>query len=183
MGDYDNDNALIGFEGDMGDEDTIDIDPNADVFGENEQIDEVTAAEAKVRDENQVANITADDEVAAAVDEDIREITCNSVPAKAEAARNARAICPNPTRVTLPRMTKYERARLIGERALRFQDPRNEPLVPLTDPNRPGYIETDLLKIAEMELLAGRLPMIIRRPLPDGSCEDWKAQELSLAPY
>lgn len=182
MADTDTDAALGDYPGDIGDEDYNNEDGNvdADVFGENEQRDE---DEAKVRDENQQATVTAEQEATAAIDEDIRELTCNSVSAKNEVTRNNRAICPNAIRVTLPRMTKYEKARLIGERAMMLQDPRNEPLVILTDPDHPGYIETNLLKIAEMELLAGRLPMIVRRPLPDGSCEDWKAGELSLAKY
>jgi DNA-directed RNA polymerase I, II, and III subunit RPABC2 len=42
----------------------------------------------------------------------------------------------------------------------------------------PG-VETDPLKIAMMELEANKIPIIIRRYLPDGSYEDWSASELS----
>ena len=38
--------------------------------------------------------------------------------------------------------------------------------------------ETDPLKIAMMELKENKIPMIIRRYLPDGSYEDWAANEL-----
>lgn len=38
--------------------------------------------------------------------------------------------------------------------------------------------ETDPLKIAEMELREDKIPMIVRRYLPDGSFEDWKVKDL-----
>lgn len=38
--------------------------------------------------------------------------------------------------------------------------------------------ETDPLKIAMMELKAQKIPIIVRRYLPDGSYEDWAAAEL-----
>jgi len=38
--------------------------------------------------------------------------------------------------------------------------------------------ETDPLQIAMRELKEKKIPMIIRRYLPDGSCEDWSVDEL-----
>ncbi len=38
--------------------------------------------------------------------------------------------------------------------------------------------ETDPLKIAQLELKEGKVPIIVRRYLPDGSYEDWAASEL-----
>ena len=38
--------------------------------------------------------------------------------------------------------------------------------------------ETDPLKISGKELLARKIPIIIRRFLPDGSFEDWGIEEL-----
>jgi DNA-directed RNA polymerase I, II, and III subunit RPABC2 len=38
--------------------------------------------------------------------------------------------------------------------------------------------ETDPLKIAEKELRERKIPIIIRRYLPDGSHEDWAVDEL-----
>jgi len=37
--------------------------------------------------------------------------------------------------------------------------------------------ETDPLQIARKELLEKKIPMIIRRYLPDGSYEDWNLDE------
>ena len=38
--------------------------------------------------------------------------------------------------------------------------------------------ETDPLKIANMELTQRKIPIIIRRYLPDGSHEDWPIKDL-----
>ncbi len=38
--------------------------------------------------------------------------------------------------------------------------------------------ETDPLQIAMKELKARKIPLIIRRYLPDGSYEDWRIEEL-----
>ncbi|KAG8862747.1 DNA-directed RNA polymerases I II and III subunit RPABC2 [Tulasnella sp. 330] len=77
---------------------------------------------------------------------------------------------PNAVRVTTPYMTKYERARILGTRALQIS--MNAPiLVPLEG-------ETDPLEIAIKELSQRKIPLIIRRYLPDGSYEDWKVSEL-----
>ncbi|GAA5908046.1 hypothetical protein JCM6882_000210 [Rhodosporidiobolus microsporus] len=77
----------------------------------------------------------------------------------------------NEERVTTPYMTKYERARILGTRALQIS--MNAPvMVPLTQG------ESDPLVIAQMELAARKIPLVVRRFLPDGSFEDWMVSEL-----
>ncbi|KAI6646621.1 DNA-directed RNA polymerases I, II, and III subunit RPABC2 [Oopsacas minuta] len=73
-------------------------------------------------------------------------------------------------RITTPFMTKYERARVLGTRALQIS--MGAPVMVDLDG------ETDPLKIATMELNEKKIPMLIRRYLPDGSHEDWKIDEL-----
>jgi DNA-directed RNA polymerase I, II, and III subunit RPABC2 len=80
---------------------------------------------------------------------------------------------PNATgnaRITTKYMTKYEKARVLGTRALQIS--MNAPVMV----NVEG--ETDPLKIAMMELRERKIPMIIRRYLPDNSYEDWNIDEL-----
>ena len=67
-------------------------------------------------------------------------------------------------------MTKYERARVLGTRALQIS--MNAPV--MVDTGN----ETDPLKIAMKELRERKIPMIIRRYLPDNSYEDWSLDEL-----
>jgi len=77
---------------------------------------------------------------------------------------------PNDKRSTTPYMTKYERARVLGTRALQLS--MNAPS--LVD--RSGV--TDPLQVAIMELNEKKIPLIVRRYLPDGWYEDWTCEEL-----
>jgi DNA-directed RNA polymerase I, II, and III subunit RPABC2 len=77
----------------------------------------------------------------------------------------------NVERITSRYMTKYERARVLGTRAMQIS--RNAPVMVELSAH-----ETDPLVIAEKELREGKMPFIIRRYLPDGSFEDWKIEEL-----
>ncbi|KAL3428097.1 DNA-directed RNA polymerases I, II, and III subunit RPABC2 [Phlyctema vagabunda] len=73
-------------------------------------------------------------------------------------------------RTTTPYMTKYERARILGTRALQIS--MNAPvLVDLEG-------ETDPLQIAIKELREKKIPLIVRRYMPDGWYEDWTCEEL-----
>lgn len=77
---------------------------------------------------------------------------------------------PNEERTTTPYMTKYERARVLGTRALQIS--MNAPvLVDLEG-------ESDPLQIAIKELREKKIPLIVRRYLPDGYYEDWSCEEL-----
>lgn len=78
---------------------------------------------------------------------------------------------PNDQRITSCFMTKYEKARVLGTRALQIS--KNAPLM-IPAPAR----VTEPYKLAELELLERRIPFIIRRYLPDGHYEDWKLEEL-----
>ena len=94
---------------------------------------------------------------------------------------------PNKLRITTPYLTKYERARILGTRALQIRfiiTPLNLgyclPLI--NSMNAPVLVpldgETDALQIAIKELSQRKIPLIIRRYLPDGSFEDWSVSEL-----
>jgi len=73
-------------------------------------------------------------------------------------------------RKTSKYMTKYERARILGTRALQIS--MNAPIMVELEG------ETDPLEIAMKELRARKIPFTIRRYLPDGSYEDWGVDEL-----
>ncbi|GKY90795.1 DNA-directed RNA polymerases I, II, and III subunit RPABC2 [Mayamaea pseudoterrestris] len=73
-------------------------------------------------------------------------------------------------RITTRYLTKYEKARVLGTRALQIS--MNAPVMVDLDG------ETDPLRIAEKELREKKIPIIIRRYLPDNSHEDWSVDEL-----
>ena len=90
--------------------------------------------------------------------------------AAAEAKPAGATAAAGSSRITTRYMTKYEKARILGTRALQLSM-NAPPMVEVRD-------ETDPLKIAQMELKEAKIPIIVRRYLPDGSYEDWPASEL-----
>jgi DNA-directed RNA polymerase I, II, and III subunit RPABC2 len=76
-------------------------------------------------------------------------------------------------RITTRYMTKYERARILGTRALQLS--MNAPVMVQLNG------ESDPLEIAMMELREKKIPFTVRRYLPDGSFEDWSVEELILS--
>jgi len=72
---------------------------------------------------------------------------------------------------TIPYLTKYERARILGQRARQI-DAGSSPFIKVPENVIDGYI------IAEMELKEKRIPFIIRRPLPHGGSEYWSIKDL-----
>ncbi|KNE64441.1 DNA-directed RNA polymerase I, II, and III subunit RPABC2 [Allomyces macrogynus ATCC 38327] len=87
-----------------------------------------------------------------------------------EAERQKQAEESKKKRITSPYMTKYEKARILGTRALQIS--MNAPV--MTELNG----ETDSLVIAMKELREKKIPLVVRRHLPDGSYEDWGVDEL-----
>jgi DNA-directed RNA polymerases I, II, and III subunit RPABC2 len=76
---------------------------------------------------------------------------------------------------TYPFLTKYERTRIIGQRA-------NELSL-----GARAYIQvpehvTDVREIARLELDQKRLPYIVKRPLPNGQYEYWRLSDLMILP-
>ena len=63
------------------------------------------------------------------------------------------------------KFTKYEKARILGARALQIA--MNAPLLVKIGKEDLEKIKYDPLKIAEIELESGILPISIKRPLPE----------------
>ena len=74
---------------------------------------------------------------------------------------------------TVPILSKYERARILGQRAKQINAGAPPFVTPPKD-TMDGYL------IAIQELEAKRIPFIIRRPLPFGGCEYWKVSDLEI---
>jgi DNA-directed RNA polymerases I, II, and III subunit RPABC2 len=85
--------------------------------------------------------------------------------------RNQQGQIVDPLHKTIPFITKYERARILGERAKQI----NMGAKPLTEIG-PEIIDGYL--IAEKEFSEKKIPFIVKRPLPNGGCEYWKFKDL-----
>lgn len=79
----------------------------------------------------------------------------------------------DPLHTTLPILSKYEKTRIIGERA-RQLNAGATPLVDVEDNIIDGYL------IALRELEEKKIPFIIKRPLPSGSVEYWRITDLEV---
>lgn len=87
--------------------------------------------------------------------------------------RDSNNIIIDPFHKTIPFLTKYERARVLGQRAKQIESGA-KPFVKVPENIIDGYI------IAEIELKEKKIPFIIRRPLPSGACEYWNLRDLEL---
>jgi DNA-directed RNA polymerase I, II, and III subunit RPABC2 len=87
--------------------------------------------------------------------------------------RNADGIIIDPLHRTIPYLTKYERARILGQRAKQIES-GSKPFVRVPENIVDSYI------IADLELKEKKIPFIIRRPIPNGGSEYWKLNDLEV---
>jgi DNA-directed RNA polymerase I, II, and III subunit RPABC2 len=95
----------------------------------------------------------------------------NEILSMTNVVRNSDGIIIDDLHRTIPYLTKYEKARILGQRAKQINSGHHT-FVKVPENVIDGYI------IAEMELKLKRIPFIIRRPLPNGGSEYWKIQDL-----
>lgn len=82
----------------------------------------------------------------------------------------------DPLHTTVPFLTKYEKARILGLRAKQINE-GSQPFVRVPDHVMQGHI------IAEMELKEKAIPFIVIRPLPGKRKEYWRLQDLEIIDY
>ena len=87
--------------------------------------------------------------------------------------RDDHGIVIDPLHRTLPFVTRYEKARVIGERAKQINSGA-KPFVEVEQSMIDGYL------IALKEFEDKKIPFIIRRPLPDGTSEYWRLSDLEI---
>ena len=85
--------------------------------------------------------------------------------------RDANNIIIDPLHRTIPFLTKYERARILGQRAKQI-NMGAQAFVEIPENVIDGII------VAELELKQKKIPFIIKRPLPNGACEYWNVNDL-----
>jgi DNA-directed RNA polymerase subunit K/omega len=104
---------------------------------------------------------------------EMQQLNYNEVELLTTIHRDADGQIYDPLHRTLPFLTKFEKARVLGERAKQINDGA-QPFVKLTTNAIDGY----LIALAELEQKA--IPFIIKRPLPNGGCEYWKLKDLEI---
>jgi DNA-directed RNA polymerase subunit K/omega len=79
----------------------------------------------------------------------------------------------DPLHKTMPFITRYEKARILGERAKQINSGA-KPFVEVKQNIIDGYV------IALKEFEEKKIPFIIKRPLPNGAVEYWKFEDLEV---
>jgi len=87
--------------------------------------------------------------------------------------RNENGIIIDNLHKTLPFLTKYETARILGQRAKQINSGAKS-FVKIPPNVIDGY------EIAKLELEEKKIPFIIKRPIPDGTCEYWNVSDLEV---
>jgi len=90
-----------------------------------------------------------------------------------EISRDESGEIVDPLHRTVPYVTRYEKARIIGERACQL----NSGATPFIEVDK-DIIDGETIAIKEFE--QKRIPFIVQRPLSNGGCEYWKLKDLEL---
>ena len=100
----------------------------------------------------------------------------DEIQALTKVVRDKNGMIVDPLHKTLPFLTKYERARILGMRAKQINSGAI-PFVKVPENVIDGHI------VAMLELKQKRIPFVIRRPLPNGGSEYWNLKDLEDISY
>ena len=102
---------------------------------------------------------------------EIKQINYKELLTLSNITRNKKGIIIDPLHKTLPFLTRYEKAKILGLRAKQINH-GSKPFIEIPRDVIDGHT------IAYMELTQNSIPFIIRRPLPNGGSEYWKVSDL-----
>jgi DNA-directed RNA polymerases I, II, and III subunit RPABC2 len=100
----------------------------------------------------------------------------DEIKALSNVTRDEFNIIIDPLHKTVPFLTKYEKARILGQRAKQIECGA-KPLVKVPENIIDSYL------IAELELEQKAIPFIIRRPIPSGGSEYWNLKDLEIISF
>ena len=95
----------------------------------------------------------------------------DEIQTMSKVVRDNNGMIVDPLHKTVPFLTRYEKARILGERAKQLNSGAKS-FVEVDDNIIDGYL------IALKELEEKKIPFIIKRPMPNGGCEYWKVSDL-----
>ena len=200
--DYDNENVVLNINQDEADDidmmndedDDEDDDDDETILTLNENDDNMGLNE---NDDNNYMNYTTDDDEDPDNDDDddenyLQKITSgmkenivnqyhpelnshnyDEITSYTKIVRDNYNNIIDPFHKTIPILTKYERARIIGQRAKQINSGAKA-FVEIDKNIHDGYL------IASKELQEKKIPFIVRRPLPNGGSEYWKLEDLEI---
>jgi DNA-directed RNA polymerase I, II, and III subunit RPABC2 len=164
-------------EGDDDDESSVgDLDiPNNATFGDIQIDDDDDDDDDDEYDENYLQKFDANIEKNIIRDyhPELKVHSFEEISAKCTIVYDEAGNIVDPFHKTMPFVTKYERARILGERAKQINSGA-EPFVEVDDSVIDGYL------IALKEYEEKKIPFIVQRPLPNGDSEYWRLKDLEM---
>jgi DNA-directed RNA polymerase subunit K/omega len=104
---------------------------------------------------------------------ELKTLNYEEIETLATVVRDKDSTIIDPLHRTLPVLTRYEKARILGERAKQI-NMGAKPFVEIDESMIDGYL------IALKELEQKAIPFIIQRPLPHGGSEYWRICDLEV---
>jgi DNA-directed RNA polymerase subunit K/omega len=190
--DGDEGTVMSGGGGEYSDDEYIEDDDNAAANNFNEaQIDDENEEGKNIEDETENSEEEADENYLMKFDKEIRKnylldyhpesliSNYDEIQALVNIKRDTRGIIIDEFHKTIPFLTKYEKTRVLGQRAKQINSGAKPYLDKsnLIDHGKP-IIDGYLIALKELELK--KIPFIIRRPLPNGGSEYWKLDDLEI---
>ena len=158
-------------ENDENDENKMEVDSQVIDFSDNEDEDEDEYEDEHSKNHLQKFNDTLKQNVITEHHPELIVQNYHEVEEMCVVIRNEDGSINDPRHRTVPFITKYERAKILGERAKQI----NAGATPFVEVNQ-EVIDGYLIALAEFE--QKKVPMIIRRPLPNGQSEYWRLDDL-----
>jgi DNA-directed RNA polymerase I, II, and III subunit RPABC2 len=160
--------------------DNNEIEPE-EIFDDNQEINQDEDMEtSSVEDEED-----DDDEIFEKIDQsrqeniiqnhhpELKTLNYEEIDSLCTVIRDNKGIIIDPLHKTLPILSRYEKARILGERAEQINSGA-QPFIEIESSMIDGYL------IAMKELEQKKIPFIIQRPLPNGGCEYWRLSDLEM---
>ena len=102
---------------------------------------------------------------------ELKSLNYEEIDALCTIVRDATGNIIDPLHKTVPILSRYERTRVLGERAEQINSGA-QPFIEVDTSMIDGYL------IALKELEQKKIPFIIQRPLPNGTSEYWRLRDL-----
>ena len=139
----------------------------SDCGDEEPPVDDVVIDESEPLDDDEKEDTESSESGDSADESD----TIVEVPEDPGQLAIAKQLVPADQRTTMPVLTKYERAKIVGVRAQLIDEGS-----PLLIDAPPGV--THPVQLALAELRAGKCPIMLKRVFGDGSYEEWWVREM-----
>lgn len=168
--------------------DAVEVDDIDDIDNEDEAIRVFNEGQVEEEIENSSDEEDADDEddeVFEKIDQsrqeniiqnhhpELKTLNYEEIDALCTVVRDTKGVIIDPLHKTLPILSRYEKARILGERAEQINSGA-QPFIEIEPSMIDGYL------IALKELEQKKIPFIIQRPLPNGGCEYWRLVDLEI---